>query len=114
VIESANFTAIAVSGVVTLVGGVALAYFARRFDARGQAEAALIGIGPQIIVAQNVRIDALSRQVEDVYKREQDCQRQLSDANHKIAESERRIRLLEDRFPRFGDDWKSDRRNDEC
>ena len=105
-LEGANIYAVVTSGVISLVGGVAIAMVAKRFDARGQAEAALIGIGPQIIREQNTRIDQLSSQIDDIYRREQECQRDLRETRRDLGHALQRIRAIEDRFPNFDDSWK--------
>lgn len=78
--------------IITAIGAAvitfAVARFGKSWDARGQAEAALMGIGPAIIQEQNKRIGNLTEQIEALWKRDRECREELADGN-------RRLRLLE-------------------
>lgn len=106
-----NILAAIVSVTLTAVIGFIVARAGKRHDARAQAEAALIGIGPQIIKEQNLRINQqderinlLGREIDKLRERERDCQEQLDSANNRIALLESRIdnHTLEFRSPKEG------------
>lgn len=84
---------IVLTGVVTIT----ITRWGKNLDARGLAEAALIGIGPQIITAQNIRIDALSRQCDDCWKREKECRDELDRQKREMSAALDRISALEHR-----------------
>ena len=77
--------------LITGAIGFLVVWYGRRFDARGQAEAALMGIGPVIIQEQNKRIDELSRANDDLWRREHQCQRDLSELRSRMERVERRL-----------------------
>lgn len=73
------------SGVIMFI----VARATKNFDARGQAEAALIGIGPKIIEEQNKRIDSLTKSIDTLWAAERKCQTDLATALNRIAALER-------------------------
>lgn len=85
--------------VIALILGAASTAFAgylatrtiKRGDARAEAEAALIGIGPKIIEQQNARIETLTKQMEALWDREHECQRELAFAKNRIEILERKV-----------------------
>lgn len=87
-----NFIALAVGGVVTTITGILIARASKQSDARAQAEAALIGLGPQIIAQQNARIDALTTQIDAIWKRELECRRELDLAKRRIESLENHVK----------------------
>lgn len=103
-----NWAATFGAPLLTAVLGFGLAKLAKGHDARSTAEAALIGIGPQIIVDQNKQIselrDDLTRMWERLNEstaREQACQRQLIEHERKISDQNGRIDYLEQQLQRF-------------
>ena len=78
---------------------------AKRGDARAAQEAALVGLGPQLVREQNVRIDTLGKDIDrqrteidrlweenrTARRREQECQEDLHDAQRRIATLEQRM-----------------------
>lgn len=89
----AGLGGIALTGVVTYI----VARGNKQFDARAQAEAALIGIGPQIIREQNTRIDALYKQCSDCWERERECREELGKQMTQLGAALLRITALEQR-----------------
>lgn len=81
------------SAIGAAAGTGLITYFVNRstrnFDARGQAEAALIGIGPKIIEEQNKRIDSLTKSLDLLWAAERKCQVDLGAALARIAALER-------------------------
>lgn len=87
---------IVLTGIVTIT----ITRWGKNLDARGLAEAALIGIGPQIIAQQNTRIDMLSRQCDDCWKREKECREELDRQKTRMHDALKRISALEQRSDR--------------
>ena len=63
----------------------------KNWDARGQAEAALLGIAPPIIAELNKHIAQLNEQIEALWKRDYECRRELEKAKQRIFVLERKI-----------------------
>lgn len=92
-----------VTSLAALVFGGAVSFTIARMsknsDARGAAEAALIGIGPAIITEQNRRIEILNKEVARLWsewrkaiEREQECRRRLDALEQRNKDrDERRI-----------------------
>lgn len=81
-------------GIAALVASTITFLFARYgkgLDAREQAEAALMGIGPAIIAEQNKRIAQLSDDIAAIWEREHDCRVQLNEAQKRIDMLEHRM-----------------------
>lgn len=87
----ANVIATVVGVVATAFTGFLATRMLKRTDARAEAEAALIGLGPKIIDQQNVRIDQLSREVDAIWRRERECMKELDEAKVRIALLERKV-----------------------
>ena len=86
------------SGVVTWW----VSRLSKMYDARGAAEAALIGSGPTIIAEQNRRIQAIQddnnrlwKQVQEGYERERKCQNEINVLQGQVSEQRHQIRTLE-------------------
>lgn len=88
-----SISTIILTGVVT----IGITRWGKNLDARGLAEAALIGIGPQIIAQQNTRIDSLSRQCDDCWRREKECRDELDRQKTSMSAALDRISALERR-----------------
>jgi len=93
-----NIEALLWAGGVSLIVGILTALFGKRFDARGQAEAALMNAGPSIIKEQseqirdlNNRIDQIRGEFDKLWRREHECREDLADAIRRLADVERRI-----------------------
>lgn len=65
--------------------------FGKAADARGAAEAALMGLGPAIIQEQNKRIAQASAQIEALWKRDEECRRELRASAERIYILERKV-----------------------
>jgi CheY-like chemotaxis protein len=97
--ELSNIWATVASLFTASLIGFIFTKLVKRGDARAQAEAALIGIGPTIIKEQNVRIDQLSQESDrqrkeieqqreefhKVWVRERECQEHLQEVNTRLA-----------------------------
>lgn len=95
-VESPNWWATFTAALGTGIVGYFFAVLTKKYDARGQYEAALIGIGPQIIETQNRRIAELE---EEVRQTRRDCQREMRERD---ADCHRRIAALEATIRRIG------------
>lgn len=82
-IDTPNVIAAVIAGAATLVAGF--------FATRTKIDTALISIGPKIIEQQNIRIDQLTREVEALWQRDHECQRELAGAKMRIEMLERRM-----------------------
>ena len=93
------------AGLAAVASGVVSWWISRVskiYDARGAAEAALIGSGPTIIAEQNRRIEAIQedngrlwRQVQEGYERERKCQSEINTLQAEVSEQRHQIRSLE-------------------
>lgn len=106
------------SGVITFF----ISRMSKGYDARGAAEAALIGTGPAIIIEQNKRIAALTAdssrlwtQIQDGYERERKChneiqtlQGQISEQRHQIRDLQTKVIALEKKLGILRDDEELD------
>lgn len=86
----ASGLAIIATGIVTYL----ITRFGKAADARGLAEAALVGIGPIIIEGQNKRISELTNQVDMLWTRDSECR-------EKLAAAAARILVLEQKTAAF-------------
>lgn len=94
-----NIIAAVGGGIVTVLAGYTVFRLSKAFDARSQAEAALIGIGPQIIKEQNDRIDRLNVRIDDqsktidtLWTRERECREELTACRDEMGAIDRRYR----------------------
>lgn len=102
------------SGLITFW----ISRLSKSYDARGAAEAALIGTGPAIIIEQNKRIAALTAdshrlwtQIQEGYERERRCrdeiqvlQGQMGEQRHQIRELQTKVLALEKQLGILQDD----------
>ena len=86
------------SGLVTFW----ISRLSKSYDARGAAEAALIGTGPAIIIEQNKRIAALNAdtaklwdQIQQGYARERKCHEEIQQLQTQVTDQRHQIRSLE-------------------
>lgn len=98
-IDDPNIVALIVAPILTGVIGYIVARASKGQDVRSAAEAALIGMPGPIIAEQNVRIDALTKEVARLWselrhavEREQECRNQLRRQADRISDLERRIK----------------------
>lgn len=77
----ASIGGILLTGIITY----GISRLSRASDARGNYEATLLRISPEIIKEQNRRIDELSQQWREMWRREQECRRDLDSALQRIA-----------------------------
>jgi uncharacterized coiled-coil protein SlyX len=89
------------TGVMTLL----VTRYGKHHDARGLAEAELLGIGPKIIKEQNDRIasqrdeiDGLWKELQRVVERERKCQSDLIECLFQLRSAQQRIIALEKRL----------------
>lgn len=108
----ANWAALAAGVVGTGAVGYIVARLSKGTDARGLAEAELIGAGPKIIEQQNKRIDAMQGEITRLWgearsaydreraalSRERECRDELSDANRDLRQHAQRIVVMERRL----------------
>lgn len=94
------------AAILAAVGTGLVSFFISRlsknYDARGAAEAALIGSGPTIIAEQNRRIQAIQddngrlwRQVQEGHERERKCQNEIQALQDQVREQRHQIRDLQ-------------------
>lgn len=88
-----NVISVVVGAGATALAGYLATRTIKRGDARAEAEAALIGIGPKIIEQQNIRIDSLSKQIEYLFTREQECRVELTAARDRIEILEKKLEI---------------------
>lgn len=107
-----NWSALVVGAATTAAVGYVVARLSKHHDARGLAEAELIGAGPKIIEQQNKRIDAMQGEItrlwgearaaygreNDALTRERECRDELSEANHSLRQHAQRIVAMERRL----------------
>lgn len=111
--DGSNAWAAVVAATITGVFAWAVNRLSKGYDARGAAEAALIGTGPVIIAEQNLRINGLQTemsrlwdQLREALDREQRCQRDLAECMFKLKDVEQKmiaveyqLRRLDPKFP---------------
>jgi len=92
------------TGVVSLLIG----RISKGFDARGAAEAALIGTGPAIITEMNrqngllqAEITRLWTQAREYSDREQKCRQELAECQFNLRSMEQRVIALEHKLRNF-------------
>ena len=93
------------AGLAAVASGVVSWWISRVskiYDARGAAEAALIGSGPTIIAEQNKRIQAIQednghlwKQIQEGHERERKCQVEINVLQTEVSEQRHQIRALE-------------------
>lgn len=94
----ATILAVFGTGVVTFV----VTRLSKGHDARGQAEAALIGTGPTIIAEQNRRISGMQKdldrmwvELQEMAKRERKCRDDLAETRFELKGAQQAIIALE-------------------
>lgn len=110
-----NWWAAALAAIPTGIISYLVARSTKVYDARGAAEAALIGAGPTIIAEQNRRIEAIQndngrlwKQIQEGYTRERQCQEnmgklqmQITDQRHQIRDLQAKVVALEFKLSRL-------------
>jgi septal ring factor EnvC (AmiA/AmiB activator) len=116
--SEANWWAAALAAIASGIVSWWISRLSKSFDARGAAEAALIGTGPTIIAEQNRRIQAIQedngrlwQQVQEGHVREQKCQEevntlqeQVRDQRHQIRELQTKVNALEHKIGTLDED----------
>jgi peptidoglycan hydrolase CwlO-like protein len=100
--SEANWWAATLAAIASGVVSYWISRLSKTYDARGAAEAALIGSGPTIIAEQNRRISELWDQMQAGHKRERKCQEevnalqtQVTDQRHQIRDLQTKVTALE-------------------
>ncbi len=107
--SDANWWAATLAAIASGLVSFFITRLSKNSDARGAAEAALIGTGPTIIAEQNRRIQAIQednsnlwRQIQEGHERERKCQDEINvlqeqsrDLRHKIRDLQQKVNALE-------------------
>lgn len=100
--SDSNWWAVILAAVATGTVTYIVGRLSKNYDARGAAEAALIGTGPTIIAEQNRRIQSIQedngrlwRQIQEGHDRERKCQEEIGELREQVREQRHQITDLE-------------------